>query len=139
LIRYRLDTNVLVRFLTHDDMAQAAKADALFQQAAQGHSLLFLGKIVLVETAWVLQSVYEQPRNRIAESLAKLVVKPGIRCEDGQVTIDALYRFKETNLDIVDCFLAAESAADGDAVATFDKAFSKFSDVQLWDHEEKTG
>jgi len=137
VIRYRLDTNVLIRFLTHDDATQGAKVDSLFHQATQGDCLLFLGKVVLVETVWVLLSVYDQPRDRIAESLAKLVVKPGIRCEDGQVTIDALYRFKETKLDIVDCFLAAESAAQGDAIATFDKEFDKFSDVQLWAHEGK--
>ena len=137
MIRYRLDTNVLIRFLTHDDATQGAKADSLFRQATQGDCLLLLGKVVLVEAVWVLLSVYDQPRDRIAESLAKLVVKPGIRCEDGQVTIDALYRFKETKMDIVDCFLAAESAAQGDVIATFDKGFDKFSDVPLWDHEEK--
>lgn len=135
MIRYRLDTNVLVRFLTHDDAAQAAKVDMLFQHAVDGRCLLILSKIVLVETVWVLHSVYDLPRDRIAESLGKLVIKPGIRCEEGQITLDALYRYKQHNLDIVDCFLAAQSAAEGDAVATFDKDFGKFPDVQLWNHE----
>ncbi len=134
MIRYRLDTNVLIRFLTHDDAAQAAKADALFQEAADGDCLLILDKIVLVEAVWVLGSVYDQPREKIAESMAKLLIKPGIRCEDAQASIDALYRYKQTKLDIVDCFLAAQSAADGDAVATFDKGFGRFEDVQIWDH-----
>lgn len=132
MIRYRLDTNVLIRFLTHDDEEQAAKADGLFQQAAEGGGLLILDKIVLVEAVWVLSSVYDQPRDRIAESLGKLVVKPGIRCEDAQATLDALYRYKQTKLDIVDCFLAAQSVAEGDTIATFDKGFEKLQDVQLW-------
>ena len=132
MIRYRIDTNVLIRFLTHDDRKQAKKADALFQQAAEGRCLLILDKIVLVESVWVLGAVYDHPRETIAECLAKLIIKPGIRCEEAQTMIDALYRYKQTKLDIVDCFLAAQAAAEGDVVATFDKGFGKFDDVQLW-------
>ena len=42
-----VDTNVLVRLLTGDDPAQAARAAALF---AQEH--VFIPKSVLLETAW---------------------------------------------------------------------------------------
>ena len=139
MIRYRLDTNVLLRFMTHDDAAQADKADALFERAAAGDCLLLLDKIVLTEAVWVLRTAYDQPRERIAETLGKLIIKPGIRCEGGPVTLDALYRYKTTNLDIVDCFLAAQSAAEGDAVATFDTGFARFPDVQLWDPEGGNG
>jgi predicted nucleic-acid-binding protein len=139
VIRYRLDTNVLVRFLTHDDLTQAAKVNALFQEASDGGCLLILSKIVLVETVWVLRSVYNTPHERIAESLGKLVIKPGILCEEGQMTLDALNRYKQTNLDIVDCFLAAQSAAEGEVVAAFDTGFGMFSDVQIWDHEAAKG
>ncbi len=137
--RYRLDTNVLIRFVTHDDPAQAAQADALFQRACDGNCLLLLDKVVLVEAVWVLQSAYHQPRDHIAEVLGKLIIKPGIRCEDGPVTLDALYRYKQTNLDIVDCLLAAHSAAEGDTIATFDSDFKAFTDVTLWDQEKKVG
>lgn len=134
MIRYRLDTNVLIRFLTHDDAGQAAKTDALFKKAAEGACLLILDKIVLIEAVWVLGSVYDRPREKIAESLAKLVIKPGIRCEDAQATIDALFRYQQSKLDIVDCFLAAKSVAEGDTVATFDRGFGVFEDVQVWQH-----
>ena len=136
MIRYRLDTNVLIRFLTHDDAVQAQKADALFQQASDGKCLLILNTIVLVETVWVLHSVYGQSCDRIATHLAKLVIKPGIRCEEGPVTIDALFRYQEGKLDIVDCFLAAQSVAEGDAIATFDTDFEKCPDLQFWDHDD---
>lgn len=137
MIRCRLDTNVLIRFLTHDAPKQSKKADALFRQAAEGKCLLILDKIVLVETVWVLETIYDHPRDKIAESLAKLITKPGIRCEEAQTMIDSLYRYKQTKLDIVDCFLAAQAAAEGDAVATFDKGFGKFDDVQLWNHKDQ--
>jgi len=139
VIRYQLDTNVLVRFLTHDEPTQTAKVNALFQKSADGGFLLVLSKIVLVETVWVLRSAYNKPHERIAEILGKLVIKPGIQCEESQTTLDALDRYKQTKLDIVDCFLAAQSATEGDSVATFDAGFGMFSDVQLWDHEAATG
>ena len=139
MIRYRLDTNVLVRFLTHDDQTQAAKVNTLFQEASEGGCLLILSKIVLVETAWVLRSVYSTPHDRIAESLGKLVIKPGILCEEGPMTLDALNRYKQTKLDIVDCFLAAQAVAENEVVATFDMGFGMFPDVQLWDHEAAQG
>ena len=134
--RYRLDTNVLVRFLVQDDEKQSPKATALFKQASDGACLLIVGTAVLVETVWVLSSVYDHPREKIAEALTKVLIKPGIRCEDAQTVLDALDRYHDTNLDIVDCLIAAESVAEGDSVATFDRDFRKFADVRVWDHQK---
>jgi len=108
-------------FLKLDDAAQSPLARSLFEQASNGECLLILDKIVIVETVWVLRSVYDDTRERIANVLAKLVIKPGIRCDDAPITIDAIIRYRTSMLDIVDCFLAAQAAADDDAVATFDQ------------------
>ena len=86
-----------------------------------------------------LRSACNKPHERITESLGKLVIKPDIRCEEGPVTLDALRRYKQTNLDIVDCFLAAQPAAEGDVLATFDTGLGVFPDVHLWDHEAAEG
>lgn len=137
MTRYRLDTNVLIRFLTHDDLKQTSQTDTLFREAAESKCVLILDSIVLVEAVWVLSSVYDQPRKRIAESLARLVVMPGIRCKEARVTLDALSRYQQSKLDIVDCFLAAQAVAEGDAVATFDRGFRGWSDVRLWELGDK--
>ncbi len=55
-----VDTNVVVRFLTGDEPAQAARARAIFQRET-----VFLGKTVLVETEWVLRSLYRFEAVRI--------------------------------------------------------------------------
>ncbi len=137
MIRYRLDTNVLIRFFKLDDAKQSKRVKALFEQAAAGQCLLLLDRVVLIETVWVLRSVYQDEREPIAKALANLMVKPGIRCEDGPITVDALYRYQTSSLDIVDCYLAAQAAADGDSLATFDRALGKaFDDVTLWGGSE---
>lgn len=131
--RYRVDTNVLIRFLKLDDAAQSPLARSLFEQASNGECLLILDKVVIIETVLVLRSVYDDSRERIADALAKLVIKPGIRCDDASITIDAIIRYKTSMLDIVDCFLAAQAAADGDAVATFDQGIRRaFQGLPTW-------
>lgn len=133
MIRYRLDTNTLIRFLKLDDPQQSERVIALFQKAARGEVLLVLDRIVLIEAIWVLRSVYDDPREAIAELLAKVATKPGIRCCDGPLTIDALYRYQTSRLDIVDCYLAAQSVADGDVLASFDQGIAKaFDDLTVW-------
>ena len=132
MTRYRLDTNVLIRFLTHDDPQQAEDTHTLFRDAEDGRCVLVLDTIVLVEAVWVLSSVYNLPRKKIAESLARLVVMPGIRCKKSRVTLDALARYRQSKLDVVDCFLAAQAVAEGDFVATFDRGFRGWPDVRLW-------
>ncbi len=48
-----VDTNVLVRLLARDDAAQAEAAEAFVAGGA------WVSHVVLVETIWVLESVYE--------------------------------------------------------------------------------
>jgi len=138
--RHRLDTNLLVRFLTHDDAVQAAKADALFRDAADGRCALVLGDSVLIETEWVLRSAYGIDRAQIADRLARLIVQPGVHTDQRDAMIDGVDRYRRSNLDIVDCVLAACAAADGDAIATFDEGIGRtFNDVARWDHENQEG
>ena len=65
-----IDTNVLVRFLTGDDLAQAAVAA---DRIRQGFILL---PTVLVETEWVLRASYGWPRERIAAALLDVIDLP---------------------------------------------------------------
>lgn len=53
-----IDTNLLVRHLTQDDPAQAAKVTRLLAEAAGRAELILLTDIVLCETAWVLTRFY---------------------------------------------------------------------------------
>lgn len=59
-----IDTNVLVRHLTGDPPAQAAKATAYLRLADE----LLLPDLILAEVAYVLESFYEAPRRQVAET-----------------------------------------------------------------------
>ncbi|MGB7583868.1 MAG: PIN domain-containing protein, partial [Terriglobales bacterium] len=52
-----LDTNVLVRYLTHDDPAQTAAAEKVMDSLT-ADSPGFLSLIVMAEVVWVLEVSY---------------------------------------------------------------------------------
>jgi predicted nucleic-acid-binding protein len=60
-----LDTNVLVRIITNDDRAQAARAAAFLREQEQ----VFIPKTVMLELEWVLRSAYRIERRAIAAAL----------------------------------------------------------------------
>jgi predicted nucleic-acid-binding protein len=131
--KYLLDTNVLLRFLLDDHPELSQAAAGLFQQAADGKCLLILTDLGVAEAVWVLTSYYKLERQTVAESLAKMIVKAGIQCPTQESVLDALTRFKASNCDFFDCYLAAQASALGVAVASFDKDMKKFEDVSLWE------
>ena len=133
--KYLLDTNVLLRFLLDDHPELSKAAAGLFQQAADGKCLLILTDLGIAEAVWVLTSFYKLERQKVAESLAKLLIKAGVHCPTLEPVLDALARFKATNCDFFDCYLAAQAASSGVAIASFDKDFRKFEDASLWDPE----
>jgi predicted nucleic-acid-binding protein len=131
--KYLLDTNILLRFLLADHDELSPKAACLFQRAADREYLLILTDLGIAEAVWVLTSFYKLERKPVAESLAKLLVRAGVQCPDLDPVLDALARFKATNCDFYDCYLAAQAVAFGAGIASFDKDFSKFKDVTFWD------
>ena len=128
-LRYRIDSNVLLRFLRADHPEHSPAAKGVFEAAAAGRCVIVLDAIVIAEAVWVLSSFYKTERGEIASALSGLIVQPGIECMDGEAVSDALDRFAAQNLDFIDCYLASRSVAGREAIVTFDGDFRKFADV----------
>lgn len=80
-----IDTNVIVRFLTGDDPAQAEAARSVFE-----HGNIFIGVTVLLETEWVLRAGYGFAPDQVASGLTGLGGLPGVTLEDPQAIAQAL-------------------------------------------------
>jgi len=132
MTKYLLDTNVLLRFFLDDDKRLSAKAKKLFQQAESGACELVVTDVALAEAVWVLTSFYKVARETVAETLSSLIGKVGIRCPNASAMLDALDRYRETKCDFFDCYLGAIAAETGHAIASFDRDFRTFSDIDLW-------
>ena len=74
-----LDTNVLVRFLVKDDEQQAKAVYRKFKQTEVNQEVLFISVPVVLETIWVLESVYEATRQEILDSVDDLLLMPILR------------------------------------------------------------
>lgn len=70
-----LDTSFVVRYLTDDPPAMAARAAAIIDSERQ----LVLSELVLLETAYVLTSVYRVPRAQVADALLDLVQRSNLQ------------------------------------------------------------
>ena len=83
-----VDTNVLVRHLVGDDLAQARTAAALFAEAEERGESVFISTVVLVETAWVLTSVLHLQKPELTALLQRLVSETGSAGGVGRLVVE---------------------------------------------------
>ena len=83
---HALDTNVLVRALTRDDLQQSPAAVAFIAHKGP----VWVSHIVLAETFWVLESVYGQEKPQLVEVLKRLLDGKDFALEGPQVVRAAL-------------------------------------------------
>jgi predicted nucleic acid-binding protein len=126
-----VDANVVLRFLTAEPADQAEKALALVRLAENGKVLLRLSSVTVAEIVWVLTSFYDQPKPKVAETLAAFFSAPGIRVEDSQNVLAALTVMAAKNVDYADALLAQIARSHGDSVATFDADFDHLGVLQI--------
>jgi predicted nucleic-acid-binding protein len=113
-----LDTNVVVRFLTRDDPAQAIRARALIETGAA-----FVPRTVVLETEWVLRAIYRFERDAIAAGLMRLLRLPDLEVEDRPTVARAL-DWSGQGLDFADALHLA-SNTHAETFATFDRALRR--------------
>ena len=123
-----VDTNVVVRLLTDDEPAQAARARAMFEREE-----VLLAKTVLLESEWVLRRLYRFGSGRIADAFVNLIALPDVVCEDALAVADAL-QWMRGGMDFADALHLA-SARPAGRFATFDdklvKRAAKIADIAV--------
>src|SRR5450631_3344450 len=113
-----IDTNVLVRLLVNDDEAQGSRARAAFEAED-----IWIGKTVLLETFWVLRSVYDFDDMAIARAIEGALGLPRVQVEDSERVKLALA--VADRIDIADALHVATTPGDARAFATFDRDLAR--------------
>lgn len=113
-----VDTNIVIRVLTRDDIEQAPRARVLLEIGSA-----FVCKSVLLETEWVLRSLYRFERPAIVDGITRLLGLPGVEIEDRPAVARALDWYRG-GLDFADALHLASSGR-ADAFATFDRALRR--------------
>ena len=111
-----VDTNVLVRLLTGDDREQATAARGLF--ATQQ---IWIAKTVLLETGWVLGSLYGFEESAIREAFTKLLGLRNVQVED-EPSVAAALALTRHGIELADA-MHLSSRPHGAAFLSFDQSF----------------
>ena len=121
-----IDTNVLVRLLARDDAKPVAVAERFVEGGA------WVSHLVLMEAAWVLDSVYDLAPAAIATAMEMLLVHKNLTLEKTEVVAAAIAQFrKRPTLGFSDCLIVAAARQAGHVpVGTFDRELGKLDDVQ---------
>ncbi|MBI2889368.1 MAG: type II toxin-antitoxin system VapC family toxin [Nitrospirae bacterium] len=116
-----VDTNLLVRLLSRDDEVQAGAAEEFVSSGA------WISHLVLVETTWVLESVYQLDHRAIATAVEMLLVHRDLALQDPDVVRAALNHYRSrSSLGFSDCMIVEIARKAGHLpLGTFDKNLAR--------------
>ena len=118
---HAVDTNVLVRLLVRDDARQAAAAETYVAKGA------WVSTLVLEETLWVLDAVYQRSPPQIANAVALMLHHKDLTLQDADVVALALIHFRaRPSLGFSDCLVLEIARKAGHLpLGTFDRSLGK--------------
>jgi predicted nucleic-acid-binding protein len=125
---YLIDTNVVLRYLLGDHPEFSPKAEAFMFDVSKGVKKAEILNVVIVECIYVMEKYYEIPKTEIVEKLSGILNFSGIVNSDRSEILEALLKYENSKIDIVDCILAARSSAEK-IVVSFDKDMKKLKAV----------
>ena len=111
-----VDTNLLVRFLTHDDEDQYRRAVAAFESGD-----VFIPETVWLETEWVLRYAYGYAAAAVVRAFSAVLGLPAIHTTAAARLLLAI-EWHERGLDFADALHLAGSQ-NAETFLTFDQAF----------------
>jgi predicted nucleic-acid-binding protein len=125
---YLVDTNVILRYLLGDHKTFSPKSKAFMELISQGTKKAEIPSVVIVECVYVMEKFYKIPTKEIVDTLTKILNFSGIVNSDKSEILEALFKYANTNTDIVDCMLAAMSSSEK-VIISFDKDFDKLKAI----------
>lgn len=129
-----IDTSVLIRLLTGDDMEKQARSRALFERIERGELTVTAPVTVIADAVYVLSSprLYHRSRDEVAALLTPLVRLPAFHVQSRRSVLTALQLYGTTpRLDFGDAFLAAlVQQTHSPVVYSYDTDFDRLAGVK---------
>jgi predicted nucleic-acid-binding protein len=121
-----VDTNIVVRVLVRDDAHQTVVADKFIEGGA------WISVLALVETVWVLRTVYKFRSTELATSISMLLRHRDFVLQDSEAVAQALELFRaRPSLGFSDCLMLALARKAGHLpLGTFDRNLSRAEGAQ---------
>jgi predicted nucleic-acid-binding protein len=121
-----VDTNLLVRLVVRDDAEQVNAAEAFVAKGA------WVSHLVLAETLWVLDAVYNRSPAQIAAAIDRLLNHRELTLQDADVVALALDHFRSRpSLGFSDCLVLETARKSGHLpLGTFDRNLARVDGTQ---------
>ena len=115
------DTNLLLRLIVRDDADQVAAAEAFVARGG------WVSHLVLAETIWVLDAVYNRSPAQIANAVGRMLNHKELTLQDAAVVARALDHFRSRpSLGFSDCLVLEIARKAGHLpLGTFDRNLAK--------------
>ena len=121
-----IDTNVLVRLITRDDERQVEAAEEFVSKGA------WVSHLVLAETSWVMNSVYDRTPEQIANAIGMLLDHKQLTIQDQDAVAAALEKFrKNKGMSFSDLLILEIARKNGHLpLGSFDRELAKLVGIQ---------
>jgi len=127
-----LDTNIIVRYLVRDDLVQTQKAVRLFERRLTEEDPGFISVAVVLETAWVIEKIYEFTDVEIATAIEGLLQADNLVVENEQAVFAAMRILKEGHGSLADALIGNICSQVGCSYTlTFDRKASRLPGFTL--------
>ena len=126
MIKFLVDTNILVRFIVEDDQSKYNSFRNIVNKVDDGEISLIVPTIVIAECCWLLKSFYKFEKQLITEHLMSVLEVTNIDPEE-EFVIEALTLFADKNVDFADALLSVKSRKNTPILTWDKKDFKKLN------------
>ena len=121
-----LDTNVLLRYLAQDDPKQSLLATEMIERRLTEQEPGFVTLVTVLETVWVLKSLFHRSRRQIANDVEMLLAADTLEIQNEQEVYLAVVALRNGTASFEDALIGSLSKWRGcSAVLTFDESAAK--------------
>jgi predicted nucleic-acid-binding protein len=127
-----LDTNVVVRYLAQDDPVQSPKATLIFERRLTEQEPGFISLVTMVETVWVLDTVYGLSAQEIAQAVERMLQADTLVIQNEQEVFTAAVALKSGRGSFADALVGALGAWAGcGSTLTFDRKAGRIQGFEV--------
>jgi predicted nucleic-acid-binding protein len=121
-----LDTNVLLRYLTQDDLTHSPRATEIIERRLTEEEPGFVSLVSILEVVWVLKSLFKRSRQEIANDIEMLLAADTLEVQNEQEVYTAVVALRNGIGTFEDALIGALGVWRGcSATLTFDEGAAR--------------
>ena len=115
-----VDANIVLRYLLNDHEVFSENAGIILE-----NKTVYFPFEVCAEVVYVLEKVYDIPREKIRDALLLFIHYPNVTTTDKTILKEALKIYHSENVDFVDSILVGWNHVRGAFIHSFDKKVNR--------------